>query len=160
MTITYELDLNDFEPWSGAINTFDRIQREGKCKELEAQLEELYPDGMTETELNDLLWFNSESVFEWLGLRTESQVESDISDKEDEISDKKEDIISIRYSYEDEVDEINSNRDIVGMNPLDKEERIILWKKHYAEEMEELKEELKELYEELKELKEELKEVV
>ena len=36
---------------------------------LENILEELYPDGMTETELNDLLWFDSESVYEWLGAK-------------------------------------------------------------------------------------------
>ena len=61
MTIRYELDLNSFEAWSGAKETLERIQREGKCTELENILEELYPDGMTETELNDLLWFDSES---------------------------------------------------------------------------------------------------
>ena len=74
MTITYELDLNRFEAWSGAKYTLDRIQREGKCEELENVLEELYPDGMTETELNDLLWFDSESVYEWLGIRSEEQI--------------------------------------------------------------------------------------
>ena len=45
MTITYELDLDSFKAWSGAVDTLDRIRREGKCEELEQQLEELYPDG-------------------------------------------------------------------------------------------------------------------
>ena len=40
MTITYELDLNRFEAWSGAKDTLERIQREGKCAELENVLEE------------------------------------------------------------------------------------------------------------------------
>lgn len=31
MTITYELDLDSFKAWSGAVDTLDRIQREGKC---------------------------------------------------------------------------------------------------------------------------------
>ena len=74
MTITYELDLNRFEAWSGAKETLERIQREGKCTELENILEELYPDGMTETELNDLLWFEPETVYEWLGIRSEEQI--------------------------------------------------------------------------------------
>ena len=51
MTITYELDLNSFQAWSGAKDTLDRIQREGKCGLLEQILEDTYPDGMTETEL-------------------------------------------------------------------------------------------------------------
>ena len=81
MVITYELDLNSFEAWSGAKDTLDRIQREGKCAELENVLEELYPDGMTETELNDLLWFDSESVYEWLGIRSEEQIENEIKER-------------------------------------------------------------------------------
>ena len=86
MTITYELDLNSFEAWSGAKDTLDRIQREGKCAELENILEELYPDGMTETELNDLLWFDSESVYEWLGIRSEEQIEKEIKEAEEELA--------------------------------------------------------------------------
>ena len=73
MTITYELDLDRFEAWSGAKDTLERIQNEGKCTELENILEDLYPDGMTETELNDLLWFDSESVYEWLGIDNDEE---------------------------------------------------------------------------------------
>lgn len=77
MKISYELDLSTFEAWSGARYTLDCIIKEGKCEDLEFILEDLYPDGMTETQLNDLLWFDSESVFEWLGI-------SDEEDEEDE----------------------------------------------------------------------------
>ena len=73
MKITYELDLDRFEAWSGAKDTLERIQNEGKCTELENILEDLYPDGMTETELNDLLWFDSESVYEWLGIDNDEE---------------------------------------------------------------------------------------
>ena len=85
MTITYELDLNSFQAWSGAKDTLDRIQREGKCGLLEQILEDTYPDGMTETELNDLLWFDSESVYEWLGIRSEEQIENEIKEAEEEL---------------------------------------------------------------------------
>lgn len=73
MKITYELDLATFEAWSGAIDTLDRIREEGKCKELEELLDELYPDGMGETELNDLLQFDSDWVFEALGISDEGE---------------------------------------------------------------------------------------
>ena len=119
MTITYELDLNSFEAWSGAKDTLDRIQREGKCAELENVLEELYPDGMTETELNDLLWFESESVYEWLGIRSESQIEKEIEEAEAELEEKLNDLEldldddlteeerkDIIESYQPEIDEI------------------------------------------------------
>ena len=73
MQITYELDLNRFEAWSGAVSTLDRIREEGLCEQLEFILEDLYPDGMTETQLNDMLWFEPEIVFEWLGIEEEEE---------------------------------------------------------------------------------------
>ena len=73
MKITYELDLATFEAWSGAVDTLDRIREEDKCEELEELLDELYPDGMSETELNDLLRFDSDWVFETLGISDEDE---------------------------------------------------------------------------------------
>lgn len=92
MTITYELDLDSFKAWSGAVYTLDRIRREGKCAELEAILENTYPDGMTETELNDLLWFDSESVYEWLDMRSETQITTEIKNAESELEDLQNDL--------------------------------------------------------------------
>ena len=120
MTITYDLDLNSFNAWSGAVDTLDRIQREGKCEELENILEDLYPDGMTETELNDLLWFDSESVYEWLGMRSETQIRAEIKDAESELEDLQNDLADdlddeeltteeradIIDSYQSDIDEI------------------------------------------------------
>ena len=97
MTITYELDLNSFKAWSGAVDTLDRVRREGKCAELEAILEDTYPDGMTETELNDLLWFDSESVYEWLGMRSETQIRAEIEDAESELEDLQNDLTDDLY---------------------------------------------------------------
>ena len=86
MTITKELDLDNFEAWSGAVSTLDRIRSEGKQSDLECILEELYPDGMTETELNDLLWFEDETVLhEWLGLDTYDSVQEELEEKEREL---------------------------------------------------------------------------
>jgi hypothetical protein len=64
-----------FKPWSGAVDTFQKIREADKLDELEAVLSELYPDGMSETELNDLLWFEEETVYEWLGMATEEEEE-------------------------------------------------------------------------------------
>lgn len=80
MMVTYDLDLRYFEAWSGARNTLDRIIEEGKCEELEIQLDIMYPEGITATELNDLLWFHPEEVFEWLDIKDEEENE----DEEDE----------------------------------------------------------------------------
>ena len=75
MKIYSEISLKNFEAWSGAVDTLNRVREAGKCDELESIIEELYPDGMSETELNDLLWFESETVFEWLGIEEEEEEE-------------------------------------------------------------------------------------
>ena len=109
MTITYELDLDSFNAWGGAVDTLDRIQREGKCEELENILEDLYPDGITETQLNDLLWFDFEQVYEWLGIRSEEQIRKEIKAAEDELDDEDlttEESAEIIDSYQLDIDEI------------------------------------------------------
>ena len=120
MTITYELDLNSFEAWSGAKDTLDKIIDEGKCEELEGILEDMYPDGMTETELNDLLWFESESIYEWLGIRSEEQIRKEIRETEQELNEMEDDMANdlddetltqeereeIIESYQDDINEI------------------------------------------------------
>ena len=133
MTITYELDLNRFEAWSGAKETLERIQREGKCTELENILEELYPDGMTETELNDLLWFEPETVYEWLGIRSEEQIKKEIEDAEAELEEK---LSNLEFDLDDD---------------LTKEERKDIIES-YQPEIDEIKERIADLKEELEEI--------
>lgn len=119
MKISYELDLDTFEAWSGAVSTLDRIRENNLTRQLENILEELYPDGMSETELNDLLWFDSDSVYRWLGLLTEEMLREKIEEKECEIEDLKfdmeydikeaetaEEIVDIRQEYQIEIDEL------------------------------------------------------
>ena len=134
MTITYELDLNSFQAWSGAKDTLDRIQREGKCGLLEQILEDTYPDGMTETELNDLLWFDSESVYEWLGIRSEEQIEKEIKEADEELAE-------VQSNLEDDLDD----------DELTTEERAEIIES-YQPDIDEIKERIADLKEELSEL--------
>lgn len=75
MKIITDSHVRNFTPWSGAKDTFERIEEADKMDALEDTLNELYPDGMTDTELNDLLWFDENSVYEWLGMPTEDESE-------------------------------------------------------------------------------------
>ena len=134
MTITYELDLNSFQAWSGAKEILERIRREGKCAELENILEELHPDGMTETELNDLLWFDSESVYDWLGIRSEEQIENEIKEAEEELAE-------IQSNLEDDLDD----------DELTTEERTEIIES-YQPDIDEIKERIADLKEELEEI--------
>ena len=135
MRIYSELDLNTFEAWSGAVSTLDRIREENKCSELENILEELYPDGMDETELNDLLWFEEEQVFEWLGIRGTDAVENELEEAREELAELME------YFANDIDDE-----------DLTEEEKEEIWESNYKDDVEELKERIAELEEELENL--------
>lgn len=73
MKIYSETSLENFEAWGDAIDTLDKVKEARKCDELEAILEDLYPDGMSETELNDLLRFEPKTVFDWLGIEEEEE---------------------------------------------------------------------------------------
>ena len=64
--------LLNFDSWSGAKETQSRIIEEGKHEEFDFLIEELYPDGLSETQLNDILWFEEEWLFEHLGIKEEN----------------------------------------------------------------------------------------
>ena len=68
MKITSEMSLKNFKAWSGAVDTLNKLIELDKCEELEFILEDLYPNGMTETQLNDILWFDDEWIYETLGI--------------------------------------------------------------------------------------------
>jgi len=71
MKVTREINLRDFDAWSGAVETKERIISEGKVKEFESLVEDMFENGLTDTELNDLLWFDEEWLFESLGIDAE-----------------------------------------------------------------------------------------
>ncbi len=65
MKITSEVSLTNFEFWQGAEYhefTYDEL------KELEFVLNDLYPNGATDTQINDLFWFEEERLCELLGI--------------------------------------------------------------------------------------------
>ena len=97
-------------------------------------LEDTYPDGMTETELNDLLWFDSESVYEWLGIRSEEQIEKEIKEAEEELAE-------VQSNLEDDLDD----------DELTTEERAEIIES-YQPDIDEIKERIADLKEELSEL--------
>ena len=133
MKIYSEISIADFKAWGGAINTLDRIIAEDKCDELEAILEDLYPDGINETELNDLLWFDDETVLGWLGIRTESEIRS-------ELAEVKEELEEFKQNYADDCED----------EDMTVEEKIKLWKSNYEDDILELEEKISKLEEELK----------
>lgn len=62
---------NKFQPWAGAIDTYETIIENNCLSAFEAMIEELYPNEIEETALNDLLWFESDWIYESLGIEIE-----------------------------------------------------------------------------------------
>lgn len=76
-TFNENTTLVNFDAWSGAVETKERIINEGKADEFDNLIEELYPDGLSETALNDILWFEEDWIFESLGIDNEEESEED-----------------------------------------------------------------------------------
>lgn len=72
MEVSRELNLTTFEFWCGAK---DHEFTYTELKEIEYILDDLYPDGMTETQVNDLFWFESEFLCESIGIDYEEYLE-------------------------------------------------------------------------------------
>ena len=84
MKIYKEESLANFEFWSGAKDTAQRIWEEkgsAGFDTIEQILEDMYPEEMDETEINDLFWFESETIYEWLGIPTDEQAEARMVEK-------------------------------------------------------------------------------
>lgn len=67
MKIIREDNLTNFEFWSGAKDNASMLTNE-QLEEVTEALEEIYPEGMTETQINDLFWFDFEWICELIGL--------------------------------------------------------------------------------------------
>lgn len=80
MWIKQEYDYNDLKEnsWSGAVNTLRRIEEANKEEELMNFLEDIFYENIpSDTEVNDLLWFEPEMIYESLGITEEDENEKD-----------------------------------------------------------------------------------
>ena len=63
-------ELKD-ELWSGALDRLEKIIQNDKLQDLMCLLEEIYPEPVDITTVNDFLWFDDDFIFEQLGIETE-----------------------------------------------------------------------------------------
>ena len=126
----YKVDtsLDRFEAWSGGKSTLDTIIEKGDCDEVEEFFEEIFCDRIpTDTEINDVLWFEADAIAEHLGYRdweayedgwSESDLEeaeywwSDLEIEEKVDVSKKEDV----YAAEDWWNELSDKKKVEGWN--------------------------------------------
>lgn len=85
MKIITETSLERFDAWSGGEDTLDVLIEKDLCDKLERLLEcDVFEDGCTDTELNDFLWFERDTIAEWLGFSDWDDLENDGEDDEEE----------------------------------------------------------------------------
>lgn len=92
----YTDGFGSYTPWSGATQTWSILEQFDKLDELEAYIDEVYYNEeigegvINETELNDLLWFEPETVYEAVGLYYNEETD-EVSDEPFEDEDYEED---------------------------------------------------------------------
>lgn len=77
MALIVNVGIEGYKPWCGAVSTWEDIEEANKVDELEYLLEEIYPEGITDTQLNDILWFESDWIYESLGITDEDEEEDE-----------------------------------------------------------------------------------
>lgn len=85
--IKRELNFDDLKEmvWSGAKSTIDTIEENGKSEEFMRLLEDMYFDSIpADTEINDLLWFDSDYIYDQLGITDDEEENEDDDDDDDE----------------------------------------------------------------------------
>ena len=68
MKIYDELNLSNVNTWGGATEVKNIIISEGLEEDFNNLIDELFPNGLSITELNDLLSFDYEYIFNCLGI--------------------------------------------------------------------------------------------
>ena len=68
MLVTKEVPLIEFQAWGGAADTLEELTAE-QIDEVERNLMDMHPEGMTEEELNDFLAKDYETIAGWFGYK-------------------------------------------------------------------------------------------
>lgn len=76
--------FGDFDFWSGAENTAQVLDDNDDFETVMDELEELYPEGVTETTLNDMFWFESDFIANLLGYDSWEEYENKDNDDDED----------------------------------------------------------------------------
>jgi hypothetical protein len=74
MKITTETSLNNFEFWASAEHNASLLTST-QLDDIESTLNDIYPEGISDTQLNDLFWHDFDAVLDWIGTDYETLTE-------------------------------------------------------------------------------------
>lgn len=73
-------DINEFEFWSGGLDTFTELQEYVTLEQIQYHIENHFSEETpTDTDINDYLWYERDEIFAELGIK-EKATEEDIKD--------------------------------------------------------------------------------
>lgn len=87
MKYVVEDSLDNFEAWSGGKDTLDTLREKGDVDSVECLIEELASmseEGWTDTNINDFLWFERDTIAEHLGYRDWDEYEYGDEEEDEE----------------------------------------------------------------------------
>ena len=90
MTYTVETSLENFPAWSGAVHTLDVLIEKDLCDTVEACLADVLGEYPTDTEINDMLWFETDAIAEWCGFSSWEALENGEEEEEEETEEEPE----------------------------------------------------------------------
>ena len=82
MKYLVEDSLNNFNAWSGGKDTLDELTSE-QVDEVEELINEVFPDTPTDTEINDFLWFERDTIAQHLGFSDWEHLNQEEEEEED-----------------------------------------------------------------------------
>ena len=83
MTYTVENSLENFPAWSGAVHTLDVLIEKDLCDTVEVCLVDVLGEYPTDTEINDMLWFETDAIAEWCGFSSWEALENGEEEEEE-----------------------------------------------------------------------------
>ena len=72
MKVISEMNLTGFQFWAGAKDNANMLDYD-ELEQVGYMLEDIYSDGIEDTMINDLFWFEFNIVCEWLGLEYDEE---------------------------------------------------------------------------------------
>lgn len=115
-----EMSLKDFEPWSGAVYTYEKLKELDLLDQLEWILEDCYLEGINEETLNDILWFEGDWIAEVLGIKTYDKIQNEIEEEENWLKYYQDKLTDLLNDPESDPDDIEMLRNEI----LERKERI------------------------------------
>ena len=86
-----ETSLENFEAWSGGRDTLEVLIEKGLCDTVEAFLEEVLGEDISDTAINDVLWFERDTIADWCGFSSWEALENGEEEDEEEAEEEEAD---------------------------------------------------------------------